>query len=241
MERTQEIFDKIEAYLGKSLSKEEQKAFEDEMAKNVALQLEVEKHKSLHNVLIDKDTLAFKEKLTVISKKIKEENTPISFFTTTWKIAATIVVILGIGSLFWYSSSSQNQTKDLYAKYYEPFPAEDITRGENTYDLGVIKNYSAKAYNKVIIELENKSDLKDNYRVYLGNSYMNTGQEQKAIIQFSKIEKNSSYYENSRWYLSLTYLKLGQPKKTMVLLEEIINYNGIYKNDAIRLNKALQE
>lgn len=242
MERTPEIFEKIEAYLSQSLPKDELLKFEAEIAKNIELQNEIEKHKSLHEVLGDKDTLAFKEKLTDISKKIKEEKTTSSFFSAKWKVAATIIVVVGIGSFLWYTSTVQNKALDLYASYYEPFPVEDVTRGEsNTKFKQVIKNYNNQEYSEVIIALENIANLKDEFTLYLGNSYIKTDQEQKAIVQFEKIQKNSKYYENSRWYLALTNLKLGKIKKTISLLEEIIGYNGIYKSSALSLKEALQE
>ncbi|MBQ0734341.1 hypothetical protein [Aquimarina celericrescens] len=245
MERTPEIFEKIEAYLNNMLSQDEVLAFEKEMANNIELQNEVEKHRSLHQTLSDQDTLAFKEKLVTISKKIKKEekhSVSRSFFSSNWRIAASIAIILGIGSFFWYTFNSQNRTQELYAAYYQPFPAEDITRGETNIDLQeVLKSYTNQEYKKVIEALERQPNINDQYKLYLGNSYINIDLEQKAIHQFNNISRDSRYYENSRWYLSLTYLKLAKIKKITPLLDEIIQYDGIYKNDAIRLKNALQE
>jgi len=239
MKRTPAIFDKIEAYLSQSLPKEEIEMFEKEIANNTDLYKEVEKHKALHDILKDKETMAFKEKLTAIGNKInpKENKTPSNLlFLSGWKIAATLVILLGIGSILWHNMLNQDITQELYASYYKPFPVEDVTRGEsNTKHKDIIKKYTNNEYKNVIALLENKSDLNDEFVLYLGNSYINTNQEKKAILTFEKIEKNSKYYENAKWYLSLTYLKLEETEQTLSLLEEIIQYNGIYRNPAMNL------
>ncbi|MBP2831748.1 hypothetical protein J8281_06060 [Aquimarina sp. U1-2] len=243
MERTPEIFEKIEAYLNNTLSQDEVLAFEKEIANTVELQNEVEKHRSLHQTLSDRDTLKFKEKLVTISKKIKKEEEHSAsqpFFSSNWRIAASIVIILGIASFFWYTFDSQNRTQELYATYYQPFPAEDITRGKPITELqDVVSSYVNQNYTRVIEALENKANINDQYKLYLGNSYMNTNTEQKAILLFESIPEDSPYYENSRWYLLLTYLKLGKIQKMKPLLNAIIQYNGLYKKDAIRLKEAL--
>ncbi len=242
MDRTPEIFEKIEGYLNNTLPKEELVAFEKEISNTPALKQEIEKHKSLHATLSDQDTLEFKEKLVKISTEIKKEETSSSFFSPFWKIAASIVVIFSVGTLFWYTINNQDQTKELYAQYYEPFPVEDVSRGEDDNALqDVMKSYSNGDYSIVISKLEELPNTikKDLIHLYLGNSYLNTNQEEKAIGQFESIQKNSQYYENARWYLALTYLKWGNPKKIKPILQEIIEYNGVYKENATQLMNAL--
>ncbi|WP_109301763.1 lipopolysaccharide assembly protein LapB [Aquimarina sp. AU474] len=245
MERTQEIFEKIEAYLNNTLSQEERSVFEKEMEQDSELRTEVDKHKVLHDVLSDTDTLAFKEKLVKISEEIKAEGTRSgSWFSQHWKMAATIAVILGIGSILWFNANRTNENQKLYAAYYEPFPIEDTTRGESTNDLGdALLHYAKGEYDRVITTLEELVHIPDQEQLslYLGNSYMNTGEEQKAIDIFKNIDNNSKYYENAQWYLALTYLKLGDTKQLKPLLTAIINYNGVYKESATNLQTALKK
>ncbi len=245
MERTQEIFEKIEAYINNTLSQEERSVFEKEMEQNPELQTEVDKHKKLHEVLSDTDTLAFKEKLVKISDEIKAEGTSSrSWFLQHWKMAATIAVILGIGSILWFNANRTHQNQELYAAYYEPFPIEDTTRGESTNDFAdALIHYAQGEYDRVISTLEELVHVPDQEQLslYLGNSYMNTGEEQKAIDIFKNIDGSSKYHENAQWYLALTYLKIGDTKKLKPLLTTIINYNGVYKENATHLQKALKK
>ncbi|MDY8138477.1 hypothetical protein [Aquimarina sp. 2201CG5-10] len=241
MKRTQEIFEKIEGYLAKTLSQEERAAFEKELSINPELENEVEKHRILHQTLSDQDTLDFKEKLIKISKEIKEEeqikSTNKSFFSY-WKIAASIIVLLGIGAILWSTIEPGDKMTDLYLSYYVAYPVEDATRGGTKDDLdAIMTDYVKKNYDKVINALETSPLLsdKEQLRLYLGNSFLNNNQEEKAILQFQNIQADSRFYEDANWYLALTYLKLGEVKKIPPLLQEIIQYNGIYKNKASKL------
>lgn len=249
MKRTPEIFEKIEAYLAHTLSQEDTIAFEQEIAANIELQEEVEKHRIMHTTLADQDTLAFKEKLIHISAKIKQEETANTTLTNRlplFKIAASIVVLLGVGSLFWYTIYTKNQTRDLdlYSAYYKPYPAEDIIRGNaNKETEKVVKHYISGSYDSVVYALEKRPILKKQQalQIYLGNSYLNTNQEEKAAKEFKNITNTGKYYEIAQWYLSLTYLKLNKSEKTKVLLKEIIQYNGAYKDRAHRLLTAMEK
>ncbi|KZS41002.1 hypothetical protein AWE51_23915 [Aquimarina aggregata] len=243
MKRTPQIFDKIESYIAGSLSKEELIAFEKEISLNPELSQEVEKHKSLHAALSDPDTIAFKKKLIKISAAIKEEETASSsFFSAPWKIAASIIVILSIGALVWNYTGKTVDTQDLYLAYYTPFLTEDTTRGKTDTQLqDIIENYNNKDYETVIGELEKLPNLdrKEKLQLYLGNSYLNTNQEEKAITVFEDFEKDSKFYEVAKWYLSLTYLKLDKKNIVISVLDEIIAYDGIYKIRALQLKEAL--
>jgi predicted Zn-dependent protease len=191
--------------------------------------------------------LGFKEKLMQISATIKEEQTnssaPVSS-SSYWKIAASIAILLGAGMLFWYTYTNQHNTQDLYGAYYEPFPVEDAMRGSTNNEVqSIIKNYAKGAYDSVAIVLEKHPNLgsQQQLQLYLGNSYLNIDQEEKAVSLFKDIKSSGKYYEVAKWYLSLTYLKLNTPKKSIPLLKEIITYNGAYKDKATRLLKALEK
>ncbi|WP_062054499.1 tetratricopeptide repeat protein [Aquimarina longa] len=246
MQRTPEIFEKIEQYLTNRLSPEDLIAFKKEIHTNPQLQEEIEKHRVLHKILEDQDTLIFKEKLAQISSTIKQQDTTSqkkSTFFSFWKIAASIAILIGIGISLWYTSNTINQTQGLYKAYYVPFPSEDTIRGEITEEQGILKNYTKGAYEAVITTLEKHPNLmnQQRLRLYLGNSYLNTNQEEKAIKQFIAIRNKDRYYEIAQWYLSLTYLKMNDSKKTKTLLKNIINYDGVYKDKASQLLKALVE
>jgi len=244
MERTQELFEKIESYLAGDLSDSEVTAFENDMEVNPALKLEVEKQRELHRVLSDPDTIRFRQKLQKIAAEVKEEEalstkrTPFSY----WKIAASIIILFGVGTLLWNIVSKEESFAELYALYYTPYPAEGITRGTAANKRAeIVKNYAQGDYEKVISELSGTTMLSESeqLRLYLGTSYLNTAQEEKAIEQFQKISDTSRYYEYANWYRALTYLKQEDPKTASDILKIVIAYNGVYKENATQLLKKI--
>ncbi len=246
MERTQALFEKIEGYLAGTLPQEEIVVFEKEIAANTKLKQEVETQRELHRVLKDRDTLAFKEKLQRISKEIKEEErlastNKYSAFSY-WKIAASIVVLLGLGTLLRNHFKDADKVSDLYIAHYAPYPAEDVTRGDTKNDMSdIMKSYSRGEYKEVVSKLEELMKLsnKEQLKLYLGNSYLNIGKEKEAILQFKNVSDTSRYYEDATWYRALTYLKLGKVKKSIPILEEIVSFNGLYKKNASDLIEKL--
>jgi len=219
-------------------------AFEKELLASTALQEEVEKHRVLHETLSDTDTLAFREKLMRISEEIKaEEQATSSGSSQYWKIAASIAIVLGVATLLWFFFFENNPYEDLYASYYTPFPIEDTTRGEtDTEYKEVLSNYAKGEYKIAITALEKAvtEEESNQFSLYLGNSYINTNQEKKAIPIFEEIAKSSKYYENAQWYLALTYLKLKDKKQVISILKELVEYNGVYKDKSINLLEGLQ-
>ncbi len=246
MRRTPELFEKIESYLENKLSGEEVTAFENEIAIDQELQSEVVKHKELHSTLSDSDTLNFKQKLIKISREVKEEQSSSKRFpfSSSFKIVAAVIVLLGVSALLWNASVANDRIQDLYAVHYTPYPVEDITRGESDPMLhDSMQSYRQEEYTEVVSILENNIALvnQKELQLYFGNSYLNTNQVENAIVQFENISKKSRYYEASRWYLSLAYLKSKNTKKTTAILEEIIRYQGVYKDNAAQLLEALRK
>ncbi|MEW7277743.1 hypothetical protein ABW636_04025 [Aquimarina sp. 2201CG1-2-11] len=248
MERTPELFEKIEDYLQGSLPQEELVTFEQEMEKNDALKEEVAMHRALHTTLQDADTIAFKNKLKNISAHIRLDEAPdvVSIRPNRdglyYKMAAVIVVLFGIGTLL-YTSNSAQHALDLYGAYYAPFPVEDMTRGETSIEVqDIIKQYGKGIYDSVVVALEKYPNIREQQplSLYLGNSYLNIDQEEKAIQQFENVE-DTKYLEVAQWYLSLTYLKLNKTAKVEELLLEIIGYDGTYKSRATELLELLEK
>jgi len=245
MERTQELFEKIESYLAGDLSDPEVAAFENDMEVNPALKLEVEKQRELHRVLSDPDTIKFRQKLKRIAAEVKEEEAiaakrvPVAY----WKIAASIIILFGVGTLLWNTVNKEDSFSELYALYYTPYPAEGVTRGTAANNsAAIVKSYAKGDYEKVISELSGTALLSESeqFRLYLGTSYLNTGQEEKAIAQFQKISDTSRYYEYANWYRALTYLKQEDPKTASDILKIVIAYDGVYKENATQLLKKIE-
>jgi len=251
VKRTKKLFEDIENYLDESIDSKERTRLKERLEKHSDLYLEVNKHRELKEALNDTDAIAFKEKLIAISKELKaeEENSKTitqpkikpAFFN--WKIAATIVVIIGLGSYFIINSFALNSSK-LFTNYFTAYPLEGVVRGDsisgflkekfNSYRNG---NYRSAVSN--LEELKAKHPEKEVLNLYLGNSYLQTNQIEKAITEFQSIDSLSTYYENAQWYLALSFLKTNEETQAKNILKKLLKYNGAYNKKASSLLKEL--
>ena len=106
MKRTQELFERIEKYLDDQFSDQERTAFENEMKADQDLYEEVQKHRLLHKILSDQDTIAFADKVKKVRDAMKQETLASSAdrrnFFIIIKIGAIIFILIGFIALLWY-------------------------------------------------------------------------------------------------------------------------------------------
>ncbi len=249
MERSQEIFEQIEAYIDGDLTGAELEMFQKALTSDPELQREVEKHAEIKSALQDKEVIDFRKKLVKINEALQEEqkSTPKikPFYTVYWKLAASIVILIGVSTFLYLNTSQQN---DMFAMYYTPFPMEDITRGdENTVgdDLkSISRAYKNGNYKEAIPHLEKmmkEAPDNDKLKLYLGNSYINTDNIDGAIQQFENIKKESKYYDDRLWFVALCYLKLEQTQQASQILKTLTSRNSIYNQKARKLLNQLHK
>lgn len=241
MKRTPELFEKIEGYLNNTLSQSQKESFEKEILDNSELRKEVEKHRELHFQLSDFDVLDFRKKLQEIESQI-ETKKGVSKKTLRYlrPLAATFLLLIGLSVMWLLLNKSQNS---LFENYYQPYPMEDVIRGEKPkVSTEITTKYNKKQYQEIIVDLEILvRDFPENdlYKVYLGNSYLNLNEENKAISVFGLISENI-YKEEALWYIALCHLRTKNNKKTKIALEKVVQYDGIYKKNAMELLNELK-
>jgi len=234
MNRDQNTFERIESYLNQSLNAEEHADFERQIDSDPVLKQEVELHRSLYAELNDIDSLEFRKKVVEIGKNHNNQQPKSSFFS--WKIAASLLVLIGLSVYLWLKPTTG---EDLFETYYKAYPVEDMVRGENTTDNDeILQRYTNGNYNEVLADLKRLSKENPNnetLQLYLGNSYLNLDHEEEAIIVFQNITKQSKYYEDGQWYLALAYIKHKDFKKAKECLNWLIAYDGPHKKNAQEL------
>ena len=248
MERTQELFEKIDAYLNGKLEGNDLKSFQDALKGDKALQLEVEKYKLVQAALKDEEEIAFRKQLQSIDAELKNDDASKKFAFNisriNWKVVAVFVVLIGITSLLYFQSRNQEK-RNLFASYYEPYPMEDRTRGDEmsshvSFDKLAL-NYKNEDYDDVITILENNTETatNDRLKLYLGNGYLNVNKENKAIEVFQLIDKESTFYDDAQWFLALSYVKMNKKNKAIPILKKLSSYTNLYTGQASELGKAL--
>ncbi|WP_282086178.1 tetratricopeptide repeat protein [Aquimarina algiphila] len=245
MKMTQELSEQIEAYIEGSLSGKALTDFKQTIKANPELEEEVKIQTELFNNLRNKKSLDFRKKLIEINKEINDEKASEKSNTFTfWKIAASILILIGISSILWFTNTT---SENLFAQYYTPYPIGDIKRGDQTSIddnfKKVVLNYKKKEYQKVIPFLEStieKNPNDEQLKLCLGNSYLNTNQFKKAEALFLSFSAESKYYSDAIWFLSLTYLKMEKEEQTISLLEKLSSSNNIHTENAGNLLKDLE-
>ncbi len=245
---TQELFETIEAYIEGSLSETQLESFEALIEANPELKNEITIHKELQNELASTKAIDFRRKLITAKEELAQENNTQkkrSLVLSYWKIAASIIFIIGISTFFWFQNNTE---QDLYAMYYTPYPIGDIKRGVDTTENKVLKdillNYKSQKYSETIIDLENLIAQKPNdekLKLCLGNSYLNTDQLIKAETLFKAFSRESTNHFDAQWFLSLTYLRMDQKDRMIPILKELISKNTRYKKSAIALLNDLED
>ena len=255
MKRTDTLFDKFDAYLNNRLAGDELSNFEQSLQLDGALQDELNKYKMIKLALEDTDSIKFRKKLMEIDAKLalgqdtqdNDEGEVIALQTKkrnkiNWRIAAAFVILMGLSASFWLF----NPTNDnVFEDHYLPYPISDITRGAEATGnilLKIAPDYKKENYNKTIpfleqqIALEPKNTL---LKLYLGNSYLNTNQEKKAISLFNSIEKTDEYYSDAQWFLGLSYVKINNIQDAKIQFKELSGYPNLYKNKASEILETL--
>lgn len=262
MKKNQELFERIEQYLENKLSKEDRISFEKEIDENPELKTELWKHREMQQALEDMDALDFRKKIQKIEAEIHRPAKTNRFLSPFLKIAASVIILVGISTLVWVQFYGDT---DLFKEYYKPYPIEETVRGgvgdfindtlesapigsktqekKNFPIQEILKLYSDGNYIKALPylkQLVEKYPDQESFKIYLGNCFINTNNELLALPIFQKFSAESYFYEAAQWYLALTYLRLENVEKTQNTLIQIIDYQGIYKENASKLLMELQ-
>lgn len=155
----------------------------------------------------------------------------------SWLAAATIALVVGIGSWFFFFNSTDLNTSQLYAANFTPYEnvVHPIERGNQLQDLmsRAFTAYEDEKYNEALLlfkELNVKQN--DDYIVfYEAIVLMQLNRHNEAIpLLKNYIENNGELKDRAHWYLALSYLKLDDVSNSKVVLEKLIEL-GSFKKD----------
>ncbi len=219
----------IDNYYLKELTQDELTAFSERLEKDVAFREEFEFQENLrksikgHEKDILKSKLQQHEQASEVRKKSGWEK---------WLVAATILVLIGVVGIGYFSLSGSNLDK-LYAQNYEAYPNTEfnITRGEGTItpEYRAFVAYEQKNYTEAIdlfLELK-KAEYPEYVDFYLAQSYLATEDFEKAIAEFDRaILDNSSFVDEANWYAALAALKVDKQAVAKKHLKYLVAKDG---------------
>lgn len=228
-------------YFEGNLSNEEKQQFNELLSNDLEFKAEFEFQKKAKIAVALSEREKLKSQLKEIENSIKLKNN-----NRTWlSLAASIIVILSLGFLFFWNSFSKND--NLYADFYETFPNIEAptTRGENTLNIKseAFFAYDSKDYKKAIeLFSEIYKIEKSDYAIfYIGLSEMELNEHKKAIDTFSLFQgdSNNNFYFYIKWYKALCYLKENDIENSKKLLNEIVKTANAFQSKSKELLSKL--
>jgi len=182
-----------------------------------------------------------RQKLKTMLKELNQEKAKPEtkvFQLRPWLAAASIAMLIGLGSWFLFFNSPTLDTNELYASNFMPYDnvISPIERGSDIIDLQqqafmAYENMEYEHAFKLFTQL--KTEVKDPYiDFYQANILMKLDKHQQAIVLLeSYIKKEGMLADRATWYLSLCYLKLKKIEVSKAKLKTLIKM-GTFKNKA---------
>lgn len=230
----------IEGRLEGSLSPDEVEEFEDRYATSDAFRKEVTFQRNLLGGIDAVQRKSLKDELRELfaTTEIKIENRS----TSQWYWAAATLIIL-ISAVFIYTIV-QNDRNDLISKYFQPYPAQTVVRGDR--DVGsemVMQLYALKKYEQFIQAVRNQNKdgaTFENQSLFLGCALLAIGKEDEAIQEFKKISISEPNYPDAMWYESLALILAGNESEARKILI-FLGKDSTYKSSAKSLLRDLED
>lgn len=224
---------KILDYLQGRLSSADRLKFEAQMENDPSFASEVAEYKNMKSAIGASDRKELKNRF----QDLEGSKTKKSWYGK-FAIAASIAVLIGVGSLFFLKGTSG---KELYADNFEAYPnvIAPITRSNEPTRKGdqYFVAYEKGEYSSAIAGFQKQLKEDDNHdiRFYLGMAFLNKGEKNKALNELQKIDnEKTGFYPQSLWYQALIYLEKEDFVTARSRLNELKNINTIYKKKEVK-------
>ncbi|MEM7368738.1 MAG: hypothetical protein AAF587_09040 [Bacteroidota bacterium] len=237
---------KIDQYLAGSMTSEEEKEFEREVASKPELKDLLDQSLRTRYAIHQAGSNLQKEELGKEWDKWETQQRQPVFSSYAWmSMAAGIALILGLG--FFFLRPSPLSPEELFVAHYEHPETPTIRKIDQSDSLTVAMVNSLYAKGEYVQAVEAYESLLphtassqiDELRFFLGISYLQIKQEENALEQWQAL--SSDYYQNSgKWYGILAKIRLKRLEEAKVDLTELAkNGSPYYQERAIRLLEDL--
>ena len=230
---SQEELEVIDQFISRQMTAEEEAAFVQKLSTDLALQHKVETVKLL---LVGIREAELEKKLEEFhndsfpAKKNSYQLPVKSFLLRKWLVAASVLVIIGVGLLFILNRDTKEEK--LFAAYFQPesglispMGASDnylFDRAMVDYKVG---DYDAalKAWEGLLVSKPQNDTL--NY--FIGSAWLMKEKEEAAIAHFKKVLSNdsSTFRDNALWYTGLALLKMNRKIEAIGFIEQAEHEN----------------
>ncbi|MGV7105053.1 tetratricopeptide repeat protein [Flavobacterium sp. U410] len=232
----------IEKYFENALTSEEQILFDERLNQDAEFKAEFDFYSELKNAITVSERQKIKAQIQTFENHEKDT---IKVFNLRKLLPYAAVLVIAF-SLVMYLVLNQNNTNDLYASNFEPYPNIEVSNLRSSTEKS-LENDAFTAYDledyKLAQELFSKlsaTEPKDYIYFYDGMCLMQLENFDLALEQLNSIkETHSKYYEKAIWFKALTYMKLNEKDKTKELLNELIAHYTFKNSEARHLLSKL--
>lgn len=226
-----EFLETIERYYNGLMTKDEKLAFEAELQQDAELKQEVEDIKAL---LFSIEKQSLKEKMNEFHEDLpiqmvsETSTSKVRFFN--FRNSAAAIVLLAVGSYWFFTTSSNEKIYDNYFKPDPGLPTMMSTSLDYTFYDAMV-NYKQGDYETAISKwkkLEIKSPNNDTLVYFLGVAHLADRHIDQAISYLEKasVTSNSVFIEDANYYLALAYLKKDKKEKAIEFLKNSTSENS---------------
>lgn len=232
----------IENYLDGNLAKEELAAFEARLQTDAVFAQRVNLFREIETALGDPVRQNIQAQLdnlgetyfqdpAVAKKKINR----LPFYQKLWVIAASFLLLISVGFLFWQNQSIASLSNEqIFAQNYQLPNLDAMTRGtDRKHPLQeVIELYENQDYPTALVRLKElrQGDSENQQLTYLlAHTYLNlsppqlmeSGEIFKTLIQHNQ----NVYVPKAKWYLALIYIRQNNVVAAQPLLKAVVTVN----------------
>lgn len=230
---SQKELEAIEQFIFQQMNAEETAAFTNKLSSDLALQHKLETVKLLlvgiQEVELEKKLDEFHNGLHLLKKNRIQPSTK-TFSLKKWLVAASVVIIVGLGSLLFWTQDTKEEK--LFAAYFQPEPgliSEMGTSDNYLFDRAMV-DYKVGDYDAALLSWEKLLTLKpenDTLNYFIASTFLLKEKEEKAIHHFKKVidNENSRFRNDALWYTGLALLKLNRKTEAIDFIEKAEHEN----------------
>ncbi|MCU4155027.1 hypothetical protein J1N10_03515 [Carboxylicivirga sp. A043] len=231
---------RILQFFTNELSPEDRQELKLEMANDAQLNEDMKlQQEVLYAIANDKaENDDFKKQLQEIGNEFLEEQEEKShsFKINYWLAAASVIVVIGLGSYLGLLKDSNYTGNQVFVEYYTPYGADMTVRGgeqSTLFDAALTKYQSGdmpaaiEAFKELGIENEELAGF------FTGLCYLEMGNIEEAQQQLEATQDIAIFYEEQiKWYMALCYLKLEDYQQAELLLTQLQTSGNKYAKQA---------
>ncbi|MEZ4851393.1 MAG: hypothetical protein R3B93_22820 [Bacteroidia bacterium] len=243
MMKEERIPEAVQKYADNLLSKEEREEFDRRIREDKTFAKQVEDYSFLLEGLNALGVEAFEAKVRQWEKEYKTQSfqRPIrklyqGGLRRYYAVAAVIIMLIFPLGFLYLNQMNQYSGEELYAQNFEPYQdllSDRDASGQGDEDLlKAMEYYNNGFYENAVILLEAYVAIHPDEPLpglYLGISYLETGQIDKAMKHFEFTSQDPDLREMAEWYTALALVKAERMDEAKTILAKIANSEIHYR------------